>query len=148
LFIIGLSVNACCISSISIVPEEEWVPDPIPSYYNMDTRLLSPPTLLDWASSSEDDDDDVSLLPSTDSLPETTAGEEEEEASAAGGGEEDTLIAAGMEVVPWERDYHHKETIERCGEDYTLEEYFETIELSHPGYAAHRMELPKAVFRK
>jgi len=128
----------------------------------MDTRLLSAPTLLDWASSSEDDDDDVSLLPTCEtavvreqSLHETTAGEEEEtsaavggEEEATGGGEEVTLIAAGMENIDWERDYHHEETLERCGEDYTLEEYFETIALSHPGYAAFQKELPKAVFRK
>jgi len=145
----------------------------------MDTRLLSAPTLLDWASSSDDDDDDddVSLLPSREtaestavvreqSLHETAAageedavvgGEEvtlttggEEEDTVVGGEEEveDTLIAAGMEDVPWEHDYHHEETIERCGEDYSLEDYFESIELSHPGYAAHRKELPKAVFRK
>jgi len=120
----------------------------------MDTR--APPTLLDWASSSDDDDDDVSLL-------QSTAVMREEEASAADGGEEDTLttageeeatgggeevIAAGMENIDWERDYHHEETLERCGEDYTLEEYFETIALSHPGYAAFQKELPKAVFRK
>jgi len=157
LFIIGLSVNVCCISSISIVPEEEWLLDPLPVYYNM--RVLTPPTLLDWASSSEDDDDDdVSLLQSTavvreQSLHETAADGGEEHAltttgeeEATGGGEE--VIAAGMENIDWERDYHHAETLERCGEDYTLEEYFETIALSHPGYAAFQKELPKAVFRK
>jgi len=152
LFIIGLSVNARCISSISIVPEEEWQLEPVPVYYNM--RVLTPPTLLDWASSS-DDDDDASLLQSTAVMREekassadggeehaltTTTGEEE----ATGGGEE--VIAAGMENI--DCDYHHAETLESCGEDYTLEEYFETIALSHPGYAAFQKELPKAVFRK
>jgi len=37
---------------------------------------------------------------------------------------------------------YHREAIERYG-DYSLEEYFETIAISHPGYDCHREELPK-----
>jgi len=138
------SVNVRCISVNRHEPEEEWEFEEVPTYYDMDSRLLSTPSL--WE-----------LAPLESQLAEVTGEEEEEEvvgeALTAVGIEEEgeVLIAAGMEELALEDDnydYHHAETTERCGENYSLEEYFETIAFSHPGYACHRRELPKAVFRK
>jgi len=135
----GLSVNVCCISSNSIDPEEEWVPDPVPSYYDMDAKLLTAPTLLDWVSDVDDDDDDeverVQPTPPHETAEESLLAEESTTKLllATGGEESRTLIAAGMEDDVSEYDYHHEETIKHYGEDYSLEDYFETIALSHPG---------------
>jgi len=73
------------------------------------------------------------------------AAEEEEEE------EEERLIAAGGEEEEeeelWREDAASRETAYSRGEDYTLEELFETIELDHPGYAHHRKQLPRTLFK-
>jgi len=63
------------------------------------------------------------------------------------------LIAAGAEeeedeMEVWREDAASRETAYSRGEDYTLEELFETIELDHPGYAHHRKQLPRALFKE
>jgi len=75
--------------------------------------------------------------------------EDEEEEDAQANVEEERLIAAGQEEEDWTfEDDTLQETIYRRGEEYSLEEYFETIELDHPGYAHHRRQLLRALFRK
>jgi len=70
---------------------------------------------------------------------------------AADAEEEERLIAAGAEEEEeeelWREDAASRETAYSRGEDYTLEELFETIELDHPGYAHHRKQLPRVLFK-
>jgi len=44
-------------------------------------------------------------------------------------------------------DSYHAETVRCCGDDYTLEEYFDTVAISHPGYD-HTGRLPGCAFQQ
>jgi len=121
--------SKCCTVSVpapSVEPEEDW-----------DEGLASATATL-WQGQIDDED-----FPPT--LHEATQPDNEEA--------EERLIAAGQEDEDEEEEWAFQdvalqETVFRRGEDFTLEEYFETIELDHPGYAHHRKQLPRTLFRK
>jgi len=95
-----------------------------------------------WQGQIDDED-----FPSDTSERLIAAGAEEEEAADTS----ERLIAAGAEEEEeelWREDAASRETAYSRGEDYTLEELFETIELDHPGYAHHRKQLPRVLFKE
>jgi len=125
--------SKCCTAAVpapSVEPEEDW------------DEGVTYAIATQWQTSIEEDEGVASA---------SWRGqvEDEDEAAQANIEEEERLIAAGMEEEEWTfEDVTLQETVFRRGEDYTLEEYFETIELDHPGYAHHRRQLPRALFRK
>jgi len=152
------NASKCCTVAVpapSVEQEEEWDVAEASASASLWNGLIDdedfPDTVQEAAAiprqwnSVIDDDEELTSEFLAAPLAQQNAEEEEEEEE-----EEVRLIAAGAEEDDWtfNDDDIEEETVYQRGEDYSLEDYFETIEINHPGYAHHRKQLPRAVFRK